>query len=1004
MSESLPIFLRAHTESTKQSNKDKQKFNKIVEPRWAEHVLVLDCETTTDERQSLTFGAFRYCKLQADGTYECVQEGLFYADNLPDNDPDGLSILRQYCKTARTETPEGYPHRVQLLSRAEFVEQVFWPAIEAGAAVVGFHLVFDLTRIAVACYPARKRNETWSLVLSQDKDPKTGLLRHNPKRWRIIITPKDSKAAFVRLAGTRIRIKGTRQRLIPYREGRFLDLRTLDWALRNKSGSLGSTCRDYKIPGKLDHEPTGRVTWEEIEYCRQDVRATVGLLNAMRKEFGRHPIDLYPEKAFSPASMAKAYLRSMGVVPPPEKFDLPSWVLGAAMQAYYGGRAECRIRHTEVPVMLTDFMSQYPTGNVLMGLWQMVTAERLRIEDCTAEVQALLRSVTLEKTFEQDFWKSLAFFALVRPSETVLPVRADYNGKNSNIGVNPLTSAEPLWYAGPDLVAAMLQSGRPPEVLKAFRVVPEGQQSGLKTVDLRGTVEVDPTKDDFFKKVIEARARVKADKSLDKSERDALSYFLKILANAGSYGLFVEVNIDHVGKPKWINVLSGEATFETSSPVLEPPGKWYCPVFAALITAAGRLLLTILECSVRNEGGSYLFCDTDSMAIVASKSGGLIACDGGPHRLPSGQPAIQALTWEQVKAIVAKFGLLNPYDRDAVRDSILKIEDVNYFDGELRQLFGWGIAAKRYVLFRRTEIGDIDICKATAHGLGFLYSPRQKGDPGGEVAPWVLEAWDWLLRGVLGLPRTAPSWFEHPAMMRVAITTPEVLKSLQARQEGLPYSKRAKPFNFVLLPILNEIDGHPVGADPNKFTLIAPFTKDVGRWYRLWYLNIHDGKWYRLAPANRKRAYEAGAKTRGDYVGEYQWHPEAKSLAPDGGPCDGQTRGLLQRTPVVASGFRFIGKETDRRWEQGEDISIVESEVQEYRPNETARLVTDPELQNEIRDGSIRAVAQTACVSENTVKAARQGKRLRRSIVLKLRKALGELRERAALKRQADGD
>ena len=991
MSESRPIFLRAHTELAKQGEKEKRQFNKLVEPRWPEYTLVFDCETTIDELQSLTFGAFRFCKLKANGTYECVQEGLFYADDMAETDPPGIPTLRRYCETVRAEAREGCPTRIELYSRAEFVEQVFWPAIEAGAAVVGFNLPFDLSRIAVDCRKARRRNDGWSLVLSQGKHPKTGLPRPNPKRWRIIVTPKDSKAAFIRLAGTRIRIKGTRQRLIPYRQGRFLDLRALDWALRNKAGSLESTCGDYKVPGKLDHEPTGRVTWGEIEYCRQDVRATVGLLNAMRKEFDRHPIDLYPERALSPASMAKAYLRSLGIIPPPEKFDLPPWVQGAAMQAYYGGRAECRIRHTEVPVVLTDFMSQYPTVNVLMGLWRMLTAERLRIEDCTSEIQALLRTVTLEKTFEQDLWKSLTFFALVRPSETVLPVRADYNGKNSNIGVNPLTSAEPLWYAGPDLVAAMLQPGRPPEVFRAFRVVPEGQQSGLKTVALRGTVKVDPTKDDFFKKVIEARAHVKVDMSLDKSERDALSYFLKILANAGSYGLFVEVNIDRVGKPRWVNVFSGEAALETSSPVQEPPGKWYCPLFAALITAAGRLLLTMLECSVRNAGGSYLFCDTDSMCIVASKSGGLIACDGGQHRLPNGQAAILASTWEQVKAIVAKFALLNPYDREAVPDSILKIEDVNYCDGELRHLFGWAIAAKRYALFRRTVVGDIDIRKATAHGLGFLYSPRQKGDPSGDVAPWVLEAWEWLLRGVLGLPRTDPSWFEHPAMMRVAITTPQVLKSLQAHQKGRPYSKRSKPFNFVLLPILDEIDGYPAGTDRKKFTLIAPFTKDVERWYRLRYLNIRDGKWYRLAPSNRKRAYEAGAKTRGDYVSQYRGHPEAKSLAPGGGPCEGRTRGLLQRTPVVASGFRFIGKETDRRWEQGEDISIVESEIQEYRPNETFRLVVDTDLQRDGHSISNRRWAQQAGVSVTTVKAAKRGERLRKSTVEKLKKALTKL-------------
>jgi hypothetical protein len=90
-----------------------------------------------------------------------------------------------------------------------------------------------------------------------------------------------------------------------------------------------------------------------------------------------------------------------------------------------------------------------------------------------------------------------------------------------------------------------------------------------------------------------------------------------------------------------------------------------------------------------------------------------------------------------------------------------------------------------------------------------------------------------------------------------------------------------------------------------------------------------------------------------DVVSQYRRHPLAESLAPDGSACKPDTRGLLRRTPVTAAGFRYIGKETDRRWEQGEDISMLESEVLEYRPNETARLVVDPALRSNIRNASI---------------------------------------------------
>ena len=46
---------------------------------------------------------------------------------------------------------------------------------------------------------------------------------------------------------------------------------------------------EFSIPGKLDHKPSGRVDFAEIDYCRQDVRATVGLLKAVKQEFDLHP-------------------------------------------------------------------------------------------------------------------------------------------------------------------------------------------------------------------------------------------------------------------------------------------------------------------------------------------------------------------------------------------------------------------------------------------------------------------------------------------------------------------------------------------------------------------------------------------------------------------------------------------------------------------------------------------------------------------------------------------
>lgn len=57
----------------------------------------------------------------------------------------------------------------------------------------------------------------------------------------------------------------------------------------------------------------------------------------------------------------------------------------------------------------------------------------------------------------------------------------------------------------------------------------------------------------------------------------------------------------------------------------------------------------------------------------------------------------------------------------------------------------------------------------------------------------------------------------------------------------------------------------------------------------------------------------------------YQNHREAKSLGPDGKPCDFDTRGLLQRARIVANWPPiYIGKESDEHWEEGEDLSLLD--------------------------------------------------------------------------------
>jgi len=74
--------------------------------------------------------------------------------------------------------------------------------------------------------------------------------------------------------------------------------------------------------------------------------------------------------------------------------------------------------------------------------------------------------------------------------------------------------------------------------------------------------------------------------------------FLKVLANSGSYGLFVEVTPETLRKPTKVKVFSGDHNKEQQGLSIENHGAWYFPPVASLITAGGRLLLAMFEKSV----------------------------------------------------------------------------------------------------------------------------------------------------------------------------------------------------------------------------------------------------------------------------------------------------------------------------------------------------------------------------------------------------------------------
>jgi hypothetical protein len=164
----------------------------------------------------------------------------------------------------------------------------------------------------------------------------------------------------------------------------------------------------------------------------------------------------------------------------------------------------------------------------------------------------------------------------------------------------------------------------------------------------------------------------------------------------------------------------------------------------------------------------------------------------------------------------------------------------------------------------------------------------------------------------LGL-RTRPLPFEHrPAIGRIAISSPAVMRPLARLNDGKPYGQQLKPFNFLLSCHMRAF-GHPTGVDAERFHLIAPFESDPTRWIDIEWIDQYTGDTYRITTIGHHGGRGvARVKTYGEVFEEYEWHPETKSADANGTMANKQTAGLLQRRHISIDHIIYIGRESNQ--------------------------------------------------------------------------------------------
>jgi hypothetical protein len=948
--------------------------------------------TTGDEKKDLLFGA--YICAEREGTeYVAKEIVLFY----PEGHPEEFRALTRFVRDSAYE----------LGSVEEFRRSILLKYVKAGALIVAYNAPFEISRIAIKWNKSTKTRRAFSFYFRMFPDKKTGKMRPSGYEPGISVESLDAAKAIYRPIKYKFHDRDAEREKEDekFSNVHILDLKTLTSVLTGEVYTFQSASEIFGAPASRVRKFHPRVTKPAIEHLLRDVTAELELLNRLKQEFERHPVDLPPDRCYSPATLAKSYLSAIGIKPPQEKFKIPDRINGIAAQTSAGGRAECTIRQTPVPVTHLDFHAQFPSVSYRLGVRELLCAESLDFPDFTAGARRMVERTELDDCFRPAFWRQLRWFALVEPNDDVVPIRAKFGlqaHSDPTLAWNFLTSKQPIWMTGPDVIAAKLMTGKPLKILKAIKVVPRGVQPGLVPVKLHSQMKVDPLRHDLAVKLVELRSAMK-------SKSPELAGGLKVAANSAAFGIFSQLDVRSLDSRSPLRVFSGETNYLTPpAEIWERPSEFYCPIIGSFVTGGSHLLCAMLERIVRDMGGQIAAMDTDSAMIVSSKHGGLFPCAGGQHKLANyhegtGNAAIRALSFAEVDSIRERFESLNPW-RKTLKTPFLRLEKENFdSNGNRQQLNFYGISAKLYCLFN-LEGNRLLVRKPSGHGLGFLQAPytvadwqRRTGRKWKEnLPPWIFEGWHFILSRKLALPHKRPSWLKQPAVMAVPITTPQVLARLGVFKDDL------RPFTVMTVPFpKKEIKLLWTGY------FIMPHTEKLHDLHGRTMVNIVSGETFHIYDKNSSKFPKPSGwlslKTMEDEINHILSRAESKFCTPNGGLCTNRTVGLLARRHIVAGDFHFIGKEASTRWAGGPDLSML-AEAGDLDPaDETSReyeRVVDPkyldQIRTEARQFSNKLLSRQSGVARCAIINFKKGKNTIKSRTLrKLTKAIRDLQNKS---------
>jgi hypothetical protein len=628
------------------------------------------------------------------------------------------SLARRQSDAIR-DTPTVF----QVISPTKLWTRIHNRVQRRGGALGGWDLAWQLGRQQI--HTGSTRDGAFSMAMPGGGVVRDGRFKDSDYRARISVKANAGGATFFNFKVPRD--PGSRRVGAP---GRMFDLKSLVSTVCG--GDVETQAEAAKLLGVEWPEPTG----DELADAWAQLQAEVELLKAARRDLRNACPSLKPHRAYTTGSMVTAIRRAAGIPFASRALRRASMRhKGAMASAFFGPRCECHLAGIVCPTALVDIVSTYPACWHAAWLTPLLIADHLELEDATEEFLTFLanpnlRDLLYDRATARRWGATIVLVSRSRGAQ--LPAVVEWSEARSG------GTVAARWFDDPDGtalpwadVASAVANGEELEVLEALRPEPAGIASSLRPYRLPDGTEVDLTTEDLGHAWIAMRVRARPANGRWTPPRRRRVGVAKLGGNGDTFGIDAQQNRRTESRAmlaKAIGPHGEELERKTRHP--EVPAADTSLLLAGAVTAMCRLAIGLLIDDVHALGGSILHVATDSVAIAASREGGLWPCPGGPHPMADGREAILLLSFDQVRALIARY------------DALLGHDGGSAFKEEAETLthetFGIAFGINKLVLARFEADGALRIVKSSDTNLG-----GHLADPVGTAERTADGLWRW---------------------------------------------------------------------------------------------------------------------------------------------------------------------------------------------------------------------------------------------------------------------